>query len=292
MYDPSKNIKRCVLVKMPEIRTIVPDSMDAALDSLIRAGFAGNKAELVRSAILQFVSSLPTSISKNYDLESVFSPDGRILQVEYADQAVRRGITTIGLCVNEGIALFKRIPSTYSPIAPLLAPNSQFRPIRSILPSLEMAYTGISSDAYSVVREAMKKISGKESQKINISMFVENLSLYLHTHTLQKNLRVLGASFIIGGLDLEDNFCLFVLDPSGTIFPTNAVVRGLGQNEITAILTTEYRGNMSLEDAVRLGLETILQGKDGPENVIVDIIDKKSKIFRELTAEEKSANLN
>ncbi len=67
---------------MPEIRVIIPQNMDRALESLIRAGISGNKAEIVRSAISQYLSKVPTILSKDYDLESVFSPDGRILQVD------------------------------------------------------------------------------------------------------------------------------------------------------------------------------------------------------------------
>jgi len=58
---------------MPEIRIIIPENMERALDSLIRAGIAGNKAEIVRSAISQYLSSVPTILSKDYDLQSVFA---------------------------------------------------------------------------------------------------------------------------------------------------------------------------------------------------------------------------
>ena len=44
---------------------------------------------------------------------TVFSPDGRLFQVEYAREAVKRGTTTVGLKFKNGVVLIvdKRIAS-------------------------------------------------------------------------------------------------------------------------------------------------------------------------------------
>jgi len=45
---------------MPEVRVVVPRELDRTLDAMVRAGFAGNKAELARTALIHLLSALPT----------------------------------------------------------------------------------------------------------------------------------------------------------------------------------------------------------------------------------------
>ena len=273
---------------MPEIRVIIPETMELALDSLIRAGFAGNKAEIVRAAITQYLSTFPTILSKNYDLESVFSPDGRIHQIEYAIESSKRGLITVGLCSKEGIVLIKRLVSGESPSTTLIKPRSYFRTIKYIADNIAISITGLSADARLVIKEAMKHAqSYDQGKKINIYNLVEDLSSFIHSYTLKKEVRVLGSSFIIGGLDPENVPKLFFLEPSGALFEFKAIAAGNGDEEANKTLQKEYSESISLEKTLLLGMKTALQGKKDPENLLIDMIDTQSKKFREITLDEK-----
>ena len=81
---------------MAELRVIIPDDVDRYLESVIRSGMFGNKAELARAAIVHFLNTLGP-ISKGYDTETAFSPEGRIYQLEYARESVQRGQPVCGL---------------------------------------------------------------------------------------------------------------------------------------------------------------------------------------------------
>ncbi|MFX0095975.1 MAG: hypothetical protein ACFFBD_29825 [Candidatus Hodarchaeota archaeon] len=272
---------------MPEIRVVVPEGMDRVLDSLVRSGFAGNKAELVRSAIIQLFSSLPTLISKDYDTQTLISPDGRILQLEYAIEAAKRGNLTTGVWYNEGIVLIKRLPVGDTSLIPLLMPKPYFRPTHYITDNIAIGFSGLTMDARLVLREALNYVEQHDKEQINICHLAEELTFFVHSHTLKKDIRVLGACFIIGGLDTDNYPRLFGLEPAGSIFESKAFAIGNGHEEATKILVKGYTKSMNLEKAIILGMKAALQGKKDPENLLIDIIDTQSKKFRELTLEEK-----
>src|SRR6266511_6073379 len=89
---------------MTEIRTAVPEEVDAYLDALVRKGIFTTKAELVRAAIVSYVNSTGTMF-KGFDSENIFAPDGRLYQVEYAREAAARGGTAAGLVCEDGVLL-------------------------------------------------------------------------------------------------------------------------------------------------------------------------------------------
>src|SRR2546427_324389 len=77
---------------MAEIRTAIPEEVDAYLDALVQKGLFSNKAELVRAALVSYVNVTGTFF-RGFDAENVFAPDGRLYQVEYARESAARGGT-------------------------------------------------------------------------------------------------------------------------------------------------------------------------------------------------------
>src|SRR2546428_2950438 len=74
---------------MAEIRTAIPEEVDAYLDALVQKGVFSNKAELVRAALVSYVNATGTFF-QGFDAENVFAPDGRLYQVEYARESAAR----------------------------------------------------------------------------------------------------------------------------------------------------------------------------------------------------------
>src|SRR2546428_12085667 len=89
---------------MPEIRTAVPEEVDAYLEALVRKGIFSNKAELVRAALVDYVNSTGTFFH-GFDAETIFAPDGRLYQVEYARESASRGGTAAGIVCEDGVLL-------------------------------------------------------------------------------------------------------------------------------------------------------------------------------------------
>ncbi|UYP45546.1 Proteasome subunit alpha [Candidatus Lokiarchaeum ossiferum] len=287
------NYKNFEYVKnMPELRIIIPENMEKTLDSLIRAGIAGNKAEIVRSAITQYLSSVPTAWSKDYDLESVFSPDGRILQVEYATIASEKGLLSLGIQTKNGLVLLKRKSPACHPDLSALRYNEYTRPLQKLSKKIEISMTGIMADGKLVMKKAKEIMNqNTKNESVDIYALVEDLSFFLHKFTLNKDLRVLGACFIIGGFDLTNRPKLFLLDPSGSIHETRVVAIGNEREKITKEILTKFSDEMSLDESIQLAIRSTVVDNDDLENIIVDTIDGKTGNFKELNLEEKMAFL-
>src|SRR5437667_10801876 len=95
--------------RMPEIRTSVSEEVDEYLDAVVRKGIFSNKAELVRAALVNYVNATGTFF-QGFDSETIFAPDGRLYQVEYARESAARGGTAAGIVCEDGVLLTAEIP--------------------------------------------------------------------------------------------------------------------------------------------------------------------------------------
>src|SRR2546428_8141288 len=111
--------------RMTEIRTSVPEEVDAYIDALVRKGIFSNKAELVRAALVNYVNETGTFF-RGFDAETIFAPDGRLYQVEYARESAARGGTAAGVLCEEGLLLAAEVLGP-SDLAPAVGYNSSIR---------------------------------------------------------------------------------------------------------------------------------------------------------------------
>lgn len=269
---------------MPEVRVIIPEDLDRALDALIKAGFAGNKAELARTAITHFLSTIPTQLARGYDLETAFSPDGRIFQLEYAMESMKRGGTIVGVCCDEGIALAKELPKEDT----LMVLPNPFVQTFKIGENIGMVYCGILTDGYFLVEESRKIAEAlEEKDSLNIEALVKKLALFMQPYAQRKDIRPFASALIIGGLDSEDTPRLFLLNSAGVAQEYKACHVGIGGEETKEILKSEYKPKLRLEDAAALAVRAALREAKKPENVLLAVIDSRTRRFREISFEEK-----
>jgi len=269
---------------MPEVRVIIPEDLDRALDALIKAGFAGNKAELARTAITHFLSTIPTQLPKGYDLETAFSPDGRIFQLEYAMESMKRGGTIVGVCCDDGVALAKELPKDDTLV---VLPNP-FVQIFKISENIGLVYCSILADGYFLVEEALKQVEAlREQGAIDIETLVKKLALFMQPYAQRKDVRPLAVALIIGGFDSLNKPRLFLLNTAGLAQEYKACYVGLGGDETKGLLKGGYEAELSLEKAIALAAKAALREAKKPENVLLATIDTKTKKFRGITLEEK-----
>ncbi|MDH5448135.1 MAG: hypothetical protein OEY24_05755 [Candidatus Bathyarchaeota archaeon] len=269
---------------MPEVRLVIPKDLDRALDSLIKAGFAGNKAELARTALTYFLSTVPTQLQKGYDVETAFSPDGRIFQLEYAMESMKRGGTMVGICCNHGIVLAKETPSDEF----LILPNPFYR-IFKITETIAIAFSGIQQDSLLVLEEAKKQtgILKKENANVDVEALAKGLTLFMQPYAQKKGFRPLAVAMIIGGLDSQNRPRLFMINSAGASQEYRACMEGKGGDETKGVLKGGYKADMSLEEAVILAIKATLRRKKEPKEVLIATLDLKTKEIRELTQKEK-----
>lgn len=269
---------------MPEVRVIIPDDLDRALDGLINAGFAGNKAELARTAITYFLSTIPTQLPKGYDLETAFSPDGRIFQLEYAMESMKRGGTIVGVCCDDGVALAKELPKDDTLI---VLPNPFVQTFK-IGENIGIIYCGILTDGFFLIEEARKMVDAlKKEDRMNVEDLVKKLAVFMQPYAQKKDVRPFAAALIIGGLDSQSRPRLFLLNSAGLAQEYRACHVGIGSEKTKEILKAGYKQKLKLEDVVALSVKAALGEPKKPENVLLAVIDTKTKRFREISLEEK-----
>ena len=217
---------------------------------------------------------------------TMFSPDGRLLQVEYAKKTVKQGSTAIGIVCKDGVVLLadKRIVDT------LVVPES-IEKIFQIDDHIASTASGILSDARVLIERAQMKAqqhSVTYDTQIDILSIVKNVCDLKQICTQSGGLRPFGVSLLIGGID-DDKPRLFETDPTGIYFEYKASVIGEGEAEVEKILHSEYKENMSIDQGIKLAvkaLKTALNNDFNTERLDCVYIKSDEKLFTRVSQEE------
>lgn len=175
-----------------------------------------------------------TSIGTGYDLSnSVFSPDGRNFQVQYAVKAVENGTTSIGIKFKDGVvfAVEKLVTSK------LLVPKKNVK-IQVVDRHIGCVYSGLMPDGRQLVNRGREESSSfkKLYQKpIPIPALADRLGQYVQAHTLYNSVRPFGVTAIFGGID-EKGPHLYMLEPSGAHWGYKGAATGKGRQTAKAEL--------------------------------------------------------
>ena len=219
---------------------------------------------------------------------TIFSPDGRLFQVEYAREAVKRGTTTVGLKFKDGVVLIvdKRITSR------LIEPGS-IEKIFQIDDCIGCATSGLVADARVLVGRARIDAQINEityGEKIQIRTLVKRICDFKQNYTQYGGVRPFGTTLLIAGVD-ETGARLFATDPSGAFIEYKAGSEGAGRSEAMAYFEKNYKEDMTLEEAVDMGIKSIQKGSEkelNPDAIEIAIINIKEKFHKLLPDETKN----
>ena len=206
---------------------------------------------------------------------TVFSPDGRLFQVEYAREAVKRGTTTVGMKFKQGVVLIvdKRISSR------LIEPQSIDK-IFQIDEHIGCATSGLVADARVLVDRArieaqVNKITYGES--MSVDNLVKRLCDFKQTFTQYGGVRPFGTSLLLAGVD-ENGRHLYETDPSGALMAYKAGSIGSGRNAVIGLFEDEFQENLTMDKCIALGLKALDKATDADLNadaVEIGIVTKK-----------------
>lgn len=216
---------------------------------------------------------------------TVFSPDGRLFQVEYAREAVKKGSTTIGLKFNGGVALIV----DKKPSSRLLEPKSTEK-IHNIDEYIGCATSGLVADARVLVDEARKAAQVHKvnyGENISVEMLVKKVCDYKQNFTQYGGARPFGTALIVAGTD-DLGAHLFETDPSGALVAYKATSIGSGRQAVMEIFEKEFVDDMEFTDAIKLGLKALSAvSDDGPNPETVEIgVAEIGKKFKRLPQDE------
>ena len=219
---------------------------------------------------------------------TVFSPDGRLFQVEYAREAVKRGTTSLGVKSSEGIVLVvdKRTTSK-------LVETKSIEKIFQIDGHIGAATSGLVADARSLIERAriesqIYKIT--YSEPIRVEALAKKICDMKQLYTQNGGVRPFGSALIIGGI-YEGESKLFETDPSGALIEYKATAIGSGRTDAMDVFEKNYKDDLSLNDAIDLALDAVYEateGKTSAESVEIAVIEKETETYRKLSQEEVS----
>src|SRR3989344_2249379 len=185
---------------------------------------------------------------------TMFSPDGRLLQVEYAKKTVRQGSTAIGMVCSDGVLLVADKRGVDS----LIVPESVEK-IWQIDDHIGASASGILSDARVLIDRAQLKAQQNRvtyDSEIDTSSIVKDICDLKQVCTQSGGLRPFGVSVLIAGID--DNVPkLFETDPIGIYFQYRATAIGEGEVEVEEILHSEYKQDITIENGLKLCLKSL-----------------------------------
>ncbi len=216
---------------------------------------------------------------------TVFSPDGRLLQVEYARKTVQQGTSAIGIACADGIVLAadKRV------VEKLVVPSS-IEKVMQIDRHIGVTMSGLISDGRVLVEKAQEECQRNKmlfDEPIDVLTLTKIIGDYKQMYTQYAGTRPFGVSLLIGGVDEKAR--LFVTEPSGIFFEYRATAIGKNSEMINKILEKEYKENIKIEEGIKLcmsALKKVLGSKFDPAKIDVAVIPLKTKEFRRLKQEE------
>jgi proteasome alpha subunit len=217
---------------------------------------------------------------------TIFSPEGRLYQVEYALELVKRGAPIVGVSSPLGVAL----AANESPES-VLEDVDYFRKIFQLDEHVCMAIAGLSSDARVLISQARVYSQSNRllyDEPVDVEMLARRMGDIAQMYTQHAGVRPFGVSTIIAGVDAEGSRVM-TTDPSGSYRGYKATAVGRKSDEANKLLEDKYKDDITLDGAINLAVEAVKTASDAalqPENVKVAVVPVDTKVFRRLSDSE------
>jgi proteasome alpha subunit len=217
---------------------------------------------------------------------TMFSPDGRLLQVEYAKKTVKQGTTAIGMVCSDGVLVVadKRV------MDPLMVAEGVEK-IFQIDDHLASAVSGLVSDGRVLIERSQIRA---QQHRVTFDAPIDTISIVKDVCDLKQlttqsgGLRPFGVSLLLIGVD-NSGKKLFVTEPSGIYFEYNAAVIGEGEIGIDEELRKAYKPTLTIEQGLKICIDALKKflGKEfGLDRIEAGFIRSDRKQFRRMTKEE------
>ncbi|MFX1296597.1 MAG: archaeal proteasome endopeptidase complex subunit alpha [Promethearchaeota archaeon] len=213
-----------------------------------------------------------------------FSPDGRLFQVEYAIEAVRRGTTAIGIRCIEGVVLAveKRVLNLQEP--------ESVEKIFDIDMHVGAAIAGLTADARVLIDNARVQSQINRlyyNEAITIPILTKKICDLKQMYTQHAGVRPFGVSLLIAGVDEVPR--LFMTDPSGAFWGYKAQSIGAGAQTVREAIEKEYDEKKSIDEVIIIALKAlkkVIEADLDPTKAEIAVIRTETKKFDRLSLNE------
>ncbi|MFH1445236.1 MAG: archaeal proteasome endopeptidase complex subunit alpha [Nanoarchaeota archaeon] len=214
----------------------------------------------------------------------VFSPDGRLLQVEYARQMVKNGSTSVGIKINDGVLL-----GTVRIQTPLAVAES-YKKIYEIDNHIALVSSGSIADARDLVsigrvKSQVNKVTYGEP--ISVSSLTTYLCDRKHMVTQYAGIRPYGVGLLVGGVE-DSTPKLYETEPSGTMIEWKAQAIGRGADKAKKVLISEYKDNLDLKTGAKLLLKAIKTAEKSVDNENIEMVVVKNTGIKKIDINDLS----
>jgi len=190
-----------------------------------------------------------------------YNQEGRLVQVDYALQAVSRGSTTLGIKTKD----FALLSSQVKPTRPLMEPAEKVYVVDDHVGATGSGYIGDVTTLLDQLRVAAQRHRLVYDTPIDVGTLSRNLSEYLHEFTMYA-VRPFGASVLLAGVD-NLGVQLVQIDPSGTTFKGSAFAIGQEADDALETIVKGYRSDLKADEAIALATQAI-EGVNGGKSQI------------------------
>jgi len=218
---------------------------------------------------------------------TTFSRTGKLLQIEYALNAVANGRTALGIAATDGVVI-----ATDKKFSSALVDGEDVRKVERVTDGSGFVYAGVGPDYRVLVRKARKSAQAyfREYRETKpVGQLVKSTASVMQEYTQSGGVRPFGVSLLVAGMDGDGVPRLFQVDPSGAYFGWKATAIGKGYVNAKNFLEKRYQEDMELEDAIHTALLTLREGFEGEmngHNIEVGVVSKSDGKFRLLTPEQ------
>ncbi len=216
---------------------------------------------------------------------TVFSPDGRLYQVEYAIETVRRGAIAVGIKCKQGIVIAVEEKSRKLQITDVA------QKIFQIDDHVGVAAAGYIPDARSQVDKARLFSQSNRmiyDEAVDVESIAKHLADQSQQYTQYAGVRPFGVALILGGVTNKTPQ-LYLTDPSGTYISYDAIAIGSSSDQVTDFLEKTYTNDLSLDDASALataGIYIASDDKERSDQIRMAHIGAESEVY-ELVSQDK-----
>eukprot|EP00578_Thalassiosira_sp_NH16_P010102 CAMPEP_0181122588 /NCGR_PEP_ID=MMETSP1071-20121207/25396_1 /TAXON_ID=35127 /ORGANISM="Thalassiosira sp., Strain NH16" /LENGTH=237 /DNA_ID=CAMNT_0023207573 /DNA_START=198 /DNA_END=911 /DNA_ORIENTATION=+ len=218
---------------------------------------------------------------------TTFSRTGKLLQIEYALNAVANGRTALGIAATDGVVI-----ATDKKFGSALVEGEGVSKVEKVTDGSGFVYAGVGPDYRVLVRKARKSAQAyfREYRETKpVGQLVKSTASVMQEYTQSGGVRPFGVSLLVAGMDGDGVPRLFQVDPSGAYFGWKATAIGKGYVNAKNFLEKRFQEDMELEDAIHTALLTLREGFEGEmngHNIEVGVVSKSDGKFRLLTPEQ------
>ena len=224
--------------------------------------------------------------NRGYDMTpTMYSPDGRIYQVEYALETVKRGTLAIGIKSKDGIIIAVEEKGR------TLQVSEVTQKIFQVDEHIGVAAAGYIPDARVQVDNARYFSQSNKltyDEPVEIETVAKHLADQNHQFTQYSGVRPFGVALILAGVDRKGSQ-IVTIDPSGTYISYSAVAIGLGSDEVNDFLEKNYKDDLPIEEAASLAIASInlkSEEKTGIDHIKMSKVTEDSKVLERVSDED------